>query len=169
MRPEEYGENFQDHLLEQYKLYVQMADNVSERRDRSNAFYLTLLSGLLVIVSAIVSIWGADSVTASLMIGVIGIVGIFLCIIWFFNIRSYRQLNGGKFRVIHLIERQLPFACYDEEWEVLGRSEDRRKYWPFTHVEKWVPVIMAIPYFLLIICCFFKIILIVAHLVGFSV
>jgi hypothetical protein len=28
----EYGEHYQDHLLEQYKLYVQMADKISERR-----------------------------------------------------------------------------------------------------------------------------------------
>lgn len=169
MNREEYGEKFQDHLLEEYKLYVQMADNISERRDRSNAFYLTLLSGLLVIVSAIGTIWGADSVTASLMVGIIGVVGILLCVVWFFNIRSYRQLNRGKFKVIHLIEQQLPLACYDEEWEMLGRGEDRRKYWPFTHVEKWVPVIMAVPYFLLIICCFLKIVLLFARSVGFSI
>jgi len=27
--PEEYGEKYQEHLLEQYKLYVEMADNPS--------------------------------------------------------------------------------------------------------------------------------------------
>lgn len=152
MQPEDYGEHYHEHLLEQYKLYVEMTDNVSERRDRSNAFYLTLLSALLVIISAIVGIWEADSPLANIMIGTIGIVGLLLCVVWFFNLRSYRQLTTGKFAVIHRMEQELPFACYDEEWEVLGRGEDKRKYWPFTHVEKWVPVIMGVPYVLLIVC-----------------
>lgn len=152
MNKQEYGEHYHEHLLEQYKLYVEMTDNVSERRDRSNAFYLTLLSALLVIISAIVGIWEADSPLANIMIGTIGIVGLLLCVVWFFNLRSYRQLTTGKFAVIHRMEQELPFACYDEEWEVLGRGEDKRKYWPFTHVEKWVPVIMGVPYVLLIVC-----------------
>ena len=101
-----------------------MADNISERRDRANAFYLTLLSGLLVVVSAIIAIWGADSVITSLMVAVIGLVGLALCAVWFINIRSYRQLNTGRFAVIHRMEQELPFACYDEEWEVLGRGVD---------------------------------------------
>jgi hypothetical protein len=29
--PSTYGEQYQSHLLEQYKLYVQMADKISER------------------------------------------------------------------------------------------------------------------------------------------
>ncbi|MDD4984860.1 MAG: hypothetical protein PHQ43_03580 [Dehalococcoidales bacterium] len=152
MQQDDYGEHYHEHLLEQYKLYVEMTDNISDRRDRSNAFYLTLLSGLLVVVSAIAAIWGADSPLAALMAIGIGVVGVLLCAVWFINIRSYRQLNTGRFAVIHRMEQELPFACYDEEWEVLGRGKDKSKYWPFTHVEKWVPVIMGVPYGLLIVC-----------------
>jgi len=156
VQPEQYGEGYREHLLEQYKLYVQMADNISERRDRSNAFYFTLLSGLLLVVSAIVAIWGADSPVAALMVGVIGLVGFLLCVIWFFNIRSYRQLNSGKFKVVHKMEEELPFACYDEEWEILGRGKSWRTYWPFTHVEKFIPIVMGVPYVLLMVCCVLK-------------
>ena len=31
-----YQGNYLDHLLEQYKIFVQMADNVSERRSKMN-------------------------------------------------------------------------------------------------------------------------------------
>ena len=159
MEKEDYGEHYQEHLLEQYKVYVEMADNVSERRDRSNAFYLTLLSGLLVVVSAIVTIWGTNSFLASTMVAGIGLVGVLLCVVWFFNIRSYGQLNSGKFKVIHRMEQELPFACHDNEWEVLGRGKDRRLYWPFTQVEKWVPVIMGVPYLLLVACCVVRLVI----------
>ena len=54
MKPEEYGEKYQDHLLEQYKLFVEMADRVSQRRDQSNRFYVTFVSaiaGLLMVLA----------------------------------------------------------------------------------------------------------------------
>ena len=38
-------------LLEQYKLYVQLADNVSARRSQSNSFYISIITGLLPILS----------------------------------------------------------------------------------------------------------------------
>ena len=39
---EKYGDKFQDHLIEQYKLYVEMADRVSARRAQTNRFYISL-------------------------------------------------------------------------------------------------------------------------------
>ena len=50
MKPDEYGENYQAHLPEQYKLYVEMADRVSQRRDQSNRFYVTLVSALVALL-----------------------------------------------------------------------------------------------------------------------
>ena len=34
--PEEYGEKYQDHLLEQYKLFVATSEQVSERRQNAD-------------------------------------------------------------------------------------------------------------------------------------
>jgi len=45
--PQEYGEKYQDHLLEQYKLYVQTSQQVSEKRQNSNNYLLTLNSSLV--------------------------------------------------------------------------------------------------------------------------
>ncbi len=36
MEKERYGEHYQSHLLEQYKLYVEMADRISARRGQIN-------------------------------------------------------------------------------------------------------------------------------------
>ena len=35
-----FGESYQAHYLEIYKLYVQMADNISARRQSANSFFL---------------------------------------------------------------------------------------------------------------------------------
>jgi hypothetical protein len=138
-------------LVDQYKLYVTMADRISERRGQDNRFYITILSGLFIILSYIVS----NKLYLNLLnyiIVLIAVFGIFLCIIWFYQIRSYKQLNSAKFQIIHEMELQLPFQAYLREWEVLGYGKDKQKYFPLTHVEKYIPLLMALPFILLLIC-----------------
>ena len=118
-----YGEKFNEHLLEQYKLYVEMADRISERRMQTNKFYISLLSGLLALLSILVSV---GKLNQTLIFVIVSLLGIALCILWHINIRSYRQLNSGKFKVIHEMEQDLPFPCYDKEWEILGEGEKKK-------------------------------------------
>ena len=72
-----------------------------------------------------------------------------ICIIFWYLIRSYKQLNIGKFVVIHKIEESLPLALYKYEWEILGEGKDKNKYYPFSHIELWIPWIFGILYFTL--------------------
>ena len=146
-----YGENFQAHLLEQYKLYVQMMDKVTERRGQTNAFYISLLSGLLALLYFLVDknnlLFSGDQ---NILLLVLAILGIALCYVWHTNINSYKQLNSLKFKVINEMESHLPFPCYYREWEIL--SEDKRnQYRRLNKVEKFVPLILAIPYFCLLL------------------
>jgi hypothetical protein len=134
--------------LEQYKLYVEMADRVSARRAQTNKFYIALLTALLLILSTI----GEKNLFSSYQTQVfilVSLVGIVLNIIWFFNILSYRQLNRGKFEVIHKMEEKLPCQCYKDEWAVLGEGKNSTVYRQLSKVESYVPVIMGIPYVLL--------------------
>lgn len=150
MKKEEYGEKFHEHLLEQYKLYVEMADRISNRRGQTNRFYISLLSGLLALLSIVVGSHIFSDFQSVVFI-VVAILGLALCILWNINIRSHRQLNSGKFKVIHEMEQHLPFPCYDKEWEILGEGKEGKKYLQLTRVEQYVPFILAIPYLLLLI------------------
>jgi len=150
MRKKEYGEQFKEHLLEQYKLYVEMADRISDRRERTNRFYISLLSVLLALLSIVISGNILDNFQVVVFM-TIGILGLVLCCLWNINIRSYRQLNSGKFKVIHEMEQLLPYPCYDKEWEILGKGKEAQKYLQLTRVEQWVPIILALPYLLLFI------------------
>lgn len=57
-------------ILEQYKLYVEMADKVSERRFNVNTFFLTANSTILTVIT----IKGFDVVKFSWIITAVGIV-----------------------------------------------------------------------------------------------
>ncbi|WP_425305444.1 RipA family octameric membrane protein [Brevibacillus laterosporus] len=145
---EEYGEKYKDHLLDQYKLYVQMADNISTRRDSTNKFYLSVLSALLAIIPIVKSAL-ADAVETAFLI--ISLLGIFLCIIWYINIRSYKQLNSAKFKVIHQLEEELPFSCFKVEWDKIKNAQQKDRYFRLTQIESKVPIIILIVYVVLLL------------------
>ncbi len=110
--------------LGQYKLYVEMADKISTRRNNSNIFFSSLLSGLLAVLSFVFREQSIIDITSyNIMLLLVGIMGFFLCISWFFNIRSYRQLNSIKYEIIIDMEEKLPFKCYKEEWEKIKKQK----------------------------------------------
>src|SRR5882757_11577470 len=113
----EYGEKYYDHLLEQYKLYLTLADKISERRLNTNSFFLTVNTSLITVIG-LSNILApkilkqgevqADSQAANFLFILSGIAGIALCYFWYRLIRSYKDLNSAKFKVIHEVEKQLP-------------------------------------------------------------
>lgn len=135
----EYGKNYQEHLLEQYKLFVQMADNISERRSKTNTFFLSVNSFLLtalgiftkIILDVDVGLWWLYVASAG---------GIIFAITWYVLIRNYKKLNSGKFEVIHELEKKLPTSPYTKEWNII-RKGNGNKYQKLTNIESVVPII----------------------------
>lgn len=157
-----------DHLFEQYKLYVGTAEANSDRRQIANGFFLTLNTALLAFVGLMVSASEQSQEQDSIILRAFGstvseesdqrsfvpilsavIVGISICYIWIRLIGAYRNLNSGKFDVIHRLERRLPAAIFEAEWEALGKGEESRIHRPFTHVETLIPKVFGTLYLVL--------------------
>jgi hypothetical protein len=141
--PEHYGEKFQDHLLEQYKLYVESAQQISERRLHAANFFLAINSSLVAVFGIVYSSFGHHRWNAA-----IPATGILVSVVWFRLVKSYKDLNSTKFLVIHELEAYLPAALFKYEWHVCGHG-DPKKYRPLTHTEQWIPVVFMILYFAL--------------------
>lgn len=131
-------------VLEQYKLYVEMADRVSARRGVTNTFFLTLNTAA---VSAIGILWSSH-LRESRWILVFLFSGLIIqCLAWFWILRSYRQLNSAKYAVVGVLEERLPASPYwAAEWTALGEGNDPARYWPLTHLEQWIPSLFAAVY-----------------------
>lgn len=142
---DEYGENYQEHLLEQYKLFVATSQQLSERRQQANNYLLTLNSSLVTVFAFALSSFGQHRWNA-----LIPFTGLFVCFIWYSLVDSYKDLNTAKFKVIHEMETQLPVALFRHEWHVCGYGKGKRNYVPLTHLERWVPVAFAALYVILI-------------------
>ena len=134
----EYGQNYREHTLEIYKLYVEMADKISERRQSANSFFLTLNSAIVALVGYVNFSQNTPPGITSFF-WLVAISGMVLCFLWYRLLRSYKDINPGNFKVIHAIEQQLPLRPYDAEWTALGSGQDSKLYLPFTHIEIYVP------------------------------
>lgn len=134
----------QEILLEQYKLFVKTADDMTLRRLETNKFYLTILLGLFTVAGFLNTKEMTTYFSSFTILVLISVLGIFLSIIWYINIESYRLLNSAKFKVIHEMEQKLEYPCFDKEW-FFRKNENISKAFPrFTQIEKYLPLVMAI-------------------------
>lgn len=140
-----YGESFNADLFEQYKLYVESAERVSERRTAANNYLLTVNAFLVTLYGIL-----AASPYRSYWTILVPVAGILVSVTWYRIIISYRNLNSVKFKVIHELEQHLPAALYEYEWQVAEKGRGKA-YRPLTHLEQWVPIVFVVLYTLLAI------------------
>ena len=111
---ETYDGSFTADLLEQYKLYVQSAENVSARRVASSRYLLTLNVALcrplrLSVLEPRSGLVERHSFRSSAFP---------VSFLWHRIIKSHKDLNDVKFRIVHEIEQRLPAAVYAHEWRL---------------------------------------------------
>ena len=106
--------------IEQYKLFVQSAENVSDRRIRTNRYQTSLNLGILALHGL-----APAFIPHPALPFLIASAGIALTINWFLTLHSFRQTNRAKFIIIHSMERQMPRRVFQEE-RTLVREKPRR-------------------------------------------
>jgi hypothetical protein len=121
-----------------FKLLVEMADRVSQRRQAANSFYLSVNTGIV----------GATAYLGTLKPEwangcAVSVAGFLVCVVWCRSIASYKSLNAAKWDVITDLERSLPAQPFHAEWSILAPGGGARKHTPFHKVERLVPAIFA--------------------------
>ena len=135
---ETYGSDFGRDLIEQYKLYVQSADNVSARRVSSGRYLLT-------VNAALIASYGFQPVNSGhiLLVVLAAIAGIVVSLLSYNIIKSHRDLNALKFKVISEFEQHLPANAYDYEWQ-LAEEGKGKAYRSVSQIELWIPIVLLI-------------------------
>ena len=129
-----------DRLLEIYKLHANLANHVSERRERANRLYVSLFLGLILILSALIR-FGDEGTLESLAVPAIGLLGVAFSASWIVVLRSYSQLNREKFRVLHDLEEELPYQFFQREWDPKEEGGKSNDYLQLTRTESILPLI----------------------------
>jgi hypothetical protein len=149
--PEAYGAKYHDHVMDQYKLYVEMTDRMSARRAATNTFFLTVNTLLVSMLGVFLGTALATAAFREWWLMVFGVVGMLFCLAWWRLVSGYRYLSLGKFLVIKAIEVRLPLALYEMEEKILGGPDSTRQYRPLTNMETRIPFIFGFIYSLILI------------------
>ena len=137
--------------FELYKLYVEQAEKVSAKRASANNYLLTVNTFLLSLYSISTNF---DVLSKSLWNYFVPAAGILICITWCNLIKSYRNLNSAKFKVIHEMELGMEFQPFKKEWEYAEKGIGN-SYKQITKIEPYIPFIFFILYAIAAICAFF--------------
>ena len=136
-RNEYDGDNYDEALLEQYKLYVQSAENISSNRIATSRYLLTLNAALLALYGLQLS-----SLDSSYLVLAIPVAGVLISALWHRIIKSYGNLNSIKFELIHKLEERLPATLFKTEWDVVKKRRGK-PYIPVTKIEQWLPLLFV--------------------------
>jgi len=139
-----YGASFQAHLLEQYKVFVESAQRVTDRRITTGNYLLTVNSFLL-------TVFGVASAQhmGGFWLAIVPVAGLLVSFTWYALVVFYRNLGASKYKVIHQMEQYLPAAPFRCEWQTVHEDKAQR-HTGVTHLERVIPLTFAVIYLALL-------------------
>ena len=144
---ERYGDGYQAHLLEQYKLFVESAQKVTDRRITTGNYLLTVNSFLLTVFGV-----ASSQHLGGFWLAIIPVAGLLVSFTWYSLVVFYRNLGARKYKVIHELESFLPVAPFRCEWLSTHYEEAKRRA-GVTHLERVIPLTFAAIYLVLLLYC----------------
>jgi len=146
-----HGEDRKE-MLELYKTFLNSIEVTTNRRQQSNQFFIGLLTALLGVVGFILGsehLDEKDVLQGGIML-IVGITGVILSGIWRQYIISSVKLNTAKFAVLNPMEKHFVIQPFSDEYTLLKES----KYKGLGKLEQWLPILMMVPYAILIVYSF---------------
>lgn len=148
----DYGENYDDKLFEQYKIYLKNIDSLENRRKTTHSFFLSINTGLIASLGILAQFGIAFADNNQLWLIGGGIAGILFAYSWLRTIRSYILLGTVKWNIILEIEKKLPLKIHEVEWNILMSKKSRwSRYTKLTDVELVIPLIFIALYVLFLL------------------
>ena len=132
-----------DQLYQLYTMYVDSAQQISDRRAAANTYFQSLNAGAVGLLGFLTAAGLVQQ--ALLLLTVLGTL-ILLCYAWINSLNSYRSLNSAKFNVINRLEKHLAASPFRTEWLLLSEGADPRVHIALTPSETLVPKIFIVFY-----------------------
>lgn len=82
---------YKNHLFEQYKLFIESVEKTSDRRQQTNNYFIAINTALISLVGLSLQIKIFEN--SSWLKILLTILGIIICFIFYFLIRSYKQFK----------------------------------------------------------------------------
>jgi hypothetical protein len=128
-----------DQVIEVYKVMVNSAEKVSDRRQVTNNFYGTLSSAIIAAIGL------AFNAREQSVLAYLFTVGLVSATAWLLHLWKFTQLNSAKFKLILELEKSLPFQPFTKE------SVTPSQFLRFSWIEALVPIILLFGYCTLLV------------------
>ena len=129
-------------ILEQWRVCVEMANDIGQRRLDSNNLFIAINTGILAVFTF------ASHFNDICLV----FLGIIVSIIWCYIIDSYKNLNEIKYQIVLELEKFLPATPFGYEWHMVKELE---KYNTFSKLEKFIPIVFIAFYGFLLLAKIF--------------
>lgn len=138
-------------LFGQYELFVKTSEDLVQRRQTANSFYISINAALLAFCGTLFETAkdansGVDVASRLWLLFTLCLIGILISRSWRKMLISYGQLNKGKLRVIAEIEKRLPASIFDSEWNAVKNPMHGYEHKSYTEREKDIPLIFLTAY-----------------------
>ena len=136
------NEEYSSLLMEQYKLYVEMADRASFRRIFINLFFLIVNILIISLMALGLSRTTTELSLVMMLMPFLGLIAI--CYAWWRLVRYYRHTVMIKEKVIGELEKRLPSSpIWKAEQETI---KSKGAYNPLKAMEIYMPYIFGLLY-----------------------
>ena len=133
------NEQYNALLIEQYRIYVELADRTSYRRIVINLFFLVFNLVLVGIVAlAVGNNAGVQKPFSALLIIVPYFAGVIFCYAWWKIVRFFRHHIQIKNSIVPSLERRLPSRVWLTEEHI---AEEKGSFKPIRILEMYMPFV----------------------------
>ncbi|OGY99684.1 MAG: hypothetical protein A3B13_01370 [Candidatus Liptonbacteria bacterium RIFCSPLOWO2_01_FULL_45_15] len=144
----EYGPQYKEHLLEQYKLYLQSVIFTSDLKLKINTYFLAINTALF---TAIGIIFSKSTLNPIVWHFILPLAGMVISFVWLGVTYAYKERSVVKLRIIHCIEEKLPLATHTTEWQLINERHANRFGRFFFNIDLFIPLIFMAAYILFIV------------------
>ena len=134
-------------LFEQYKMVVESAQKIEERRKDLNSIFITINWIFFTVLSQMTHLNNVQF-SSVLALAVLLIVAIVVSIHWLIVISSYKHLNYINYALLRSLENLLPTAVFSLRTDIMSELEEAEKGNVILEKETLIPKLFLIIYFI---------------------
>lgn len=139
--------------FDEYKLFVENTQKLSERRQKANEVMLAINSATFTILAFLVKDSGFASWRLFFFSLPLFFVGILICCLWQRIIAQFKVLIGWRYEQLRKMEAQMPdsYRLITKEWDEGYDPQGGDERFGFARLEVWVPRLILALYVLSLI------------------
>ena len=114
-------ESNNSHAFEEFKLFYESAEKVTDRRLSANRWNYSICTAMLIAIAGILN-WGLSKpsffVGSIIVVIIIGGMAVLFCSFWIRQIDDFKKLNNAKFDILNRMAPSISFATYENDKRV---------------------------------------------------